>query len=62
MKYVIRLYQPSRKQLQGQYATCHSMQTYGSIGSDNGLSPIWRQAIIYTNAGILLIAPLGEKL
>ena len=26
-----------------------------SIGSDNGLSPIWRQAIIWTNAGILLI-------
>ena len=25
------------------------------IGSDNGLSPEWRQAIIWTNAGILLI-------
>ena len=26
----------------------------GSIGSaDNGLSPIWRQAIIYTNARLL---------
>ena len=30
-----------------------------TIGSDNGLSPGWRQAIIWTNAGILLIAPLG---
>ena len=29
------------------------------IGSDNGLSPVRRQAIIWTNAGILLIGPLG---
>ena len=29
------------------------------IGSDNGLSPGWRQAIIWTNVGILLIGPLG---
>ena len=28
------------------------------IGSDNGLSPGWRQAIIWTKAGILLIRPL----
>ena len=28
------------------------------IGSDNGLSPERRQAIIWTNAGILLIGPL----
>ena len=31
------------------------------IGSDNGLSPVRRQAIIWTNAGILLIGPLGTK-
>ena len=31
------------------------------IGSDNGLSPWRRQAIIWTNAGILLIGPLGTK-
>ena len=31
------------------------------IGSDNGLSPGWRQAIIWTNAGILLIRPLGTN-
>ena len=31
------------------------------IGSDNGLSPGQRQAIIWTNAGILLIGPLGIK-
>ena len=30
-----------------------------SIGSDNGLSPGWRQAIIWTNAGILFIGTLG---
>ena len=29
------------------------------IGSDNGLSPCRRQAIIWTNAGKLLIGPLG---
>ena len=29
------------------------------IGSDNGLSPERRQAIIWTNGGILLIGPLG---
>ena len=32
-----------------------------SIGSDNGLSPRRRQAIIWTNAGILLIGPLGTN-
>ena len=31
------------------------------IGSNNGLSPGRRQAIIWTNAGILLIRPLGTK-
>ena len=32
-----------------------------SIGSDNSLSPGRRQAIIWTNAGILLIGPLGTN-
>ena len=31
------------------------------IGSDNGLSPARRQAIIWTNDGILLIGPLGTN-
>ena len=31
------------------------------IGSDNGLLPGWRQAIIWTNAGILFIGPLGTN-
>ena len=31
------------------------------IVSDNGLSPYRRQAIIWTNAGILLIGPLGTN-
>ena len=31
------------------------------IGSDNGLLPGRRQAIIWTNAGILLIGPLGTN-
>ena len=32
-----------------------------TIGSDNGLSPGRRQAVIWTNAGILLIGPLGTN-
>ena len=31
------------------------------IGSDNGLSPGWRQAIVWTNNGILLIGALGTN-
>ena len=31
------------------------------IGSDNGLLPVWRKAIIWTNAGILLIGALGTN-
>ena len=31
------------------------------IGSDNGLSPGRRQAITWTNVGILLIGPLGKN-
>ena len=38
---------------------CVSKQTI--IGSDNGLSPGRRQAIIWTNAGILLIGSLGTN-
>ena len=29
--------------------------------TDNGLSPVRRQAVIWTNAGILLIGPLGTN-
>ena len=32
-----------------------------SIGSDNGLSPIRRKAIILTNAGLLSIGPFGTN-
>ena len=31
------------------------------IGSDNGLSPDRHQAIIWTNAGLMLIGPLGTN-
>ena len=34
---------------------------HANIGSYNGLSPNRRQAIIWTNAGILLIEPLGTN-
>ena len=39
---------------------CVSEQTI--IGSDNGLSPGGRQAILWNNAGLLLIEPLGTNL
>ena len=32
-----------------------------TIGSDNCLSPCWRQAIILTNAGLYLTGPLGAR-
>ena len=35
---------------------------YAIIGSDNGLSHLRLQAIIWTNTGILLIRTLGTKL
>ena len=31
------------------------------VGSDNGLSPGWSQAIVWTNAEILLIGPWGTN-
>ena len=32
-----------------------------TIGSDNGLSPAWQQAIICVNAGILISGPIGTN-
>ena len=43
----------------GRVHICISKPTI--IGSDNGLSPDRRQAVIWTNAGILLIGPLGTN-
>ena len=31
------------------------------VGSDNGLSPVWHQAIIQLNASLLLIGPLKRN-
>ena len=39
----------------------YASPTLPIIGSDNGLSPGRHQAIIWTNAGILLIGPLGTN-
>ena len=39
----------------------HASLNWVIIGSDNGLSPVRRQAIIWTNTGILLIGPLGTN-
>ena len=43
--------------------SCHiyASVNWVNIGSDNGLSPGRRQAIIWTNADILLIGPLGTN-
>ena len=40
----------------------YALVNHTSMDSDNGLSPGRRQAIISTNAGILLIGPLGTNL
>ena len=61
---------PNRKTIAG---NCRCLTHWGSvthicigkltiIGSDNGLLPAQRQAIIWSNAGILLIGPLGTNL
>ena len=34
---------------------------YISLGSGNGLSPVWHQAITWTNADLLSIRPLGRN-
>ena len=39
----------------------HKFVNYTIIGSNNGLLPGWCQVIIWTNAGILLIGPLGTN-
>ena len=39
----------------------HASLNWVIIGSNNGLSPVQRQAIIWTNAGILLIGPLDTN-
>ena len=41
--------------------TCISLTKLTIVGSDNGLPPGRRQAIIRTNAGILLIGTLGTN-
>ena len=39
----------------------HALVNWVSIGSGNGLSPIQRQAITWTNGGLLLIGHLGTN-
>ena len=47
------------------YRIIHNRPTYLSkltiVGSDNGVSPGRRQAIIWTSAGLFLIGPLGTN-
>ena len=44
-----------------QFVRVYALLNWATIGSDNGLSPVRRQAIIWTNSGILLIRPLGTN-
>ena len=46
---------------EGCYLIEAKWRVYIIIGSDNGLLPGWCQAIIWTNAGILLIQSLGTN-
>ena len=48
-------------QLISRYCRIYASVNQVSIGSNNGLSPDQRQAIIWTNARISLIGPLGTK-
>ena len=41
---------------------CDAYMHQQTIGSDYGLLPGWHQVIIWTNAGILLIRPIGTNL
>ena len=53
------LIQPSQELTHWGWVTHKCVNKLTIIGSDNGLLPGRRQAIIWTNAGILLIGPLG---
>ena len=53
--------EPARKLTHWGRATHICVGKLTIIGSDNDLSPGRRQAIIWTNAGILLIEPLGTN-
>ena len=71
-KQVIHHFSPVQIYLARNYYTVHALTHWGRvthicvvkitiISSGNGLSPGRRQAIIWTNAGILLIWPLGTN-
>ena len=49
---------PKNYLIEAEWLICASVAT---IGSDEGLSSGWRQAIIWTNAGILLFRNLGTN-
>ena len=40
------------------YCRIYALKNWVSNGSDNGLSPVWCQAITWTNAGLLLTWPI----
>ena len=55
------IYQPTSSAVVNSYITHICVSKLTIIGSANGLSPGWCQAIIWSNDGILLIGPLGTN-
>ena len=52
---------PKKHAHSSNFNSSHPSVNWVSIGSDNGLSPIRHQAIIWTSAELLLIKPLGTN-
>ena len=59
ISFAVKTYSQYINSLRPSDTTCFS--NIISIGSNNGLAPGQRQAIIWTNAGVLLIGPLGTN-
>ena len=55
------LWLPSIVSIYSSRPSIYASATYDIIGSDKGLSPVRCQAVIWANAGILSIGPLGIK-
>ena len=56
-----RLFSHSKRLTHWGWVTYIFVTNVGIIGSDNGLSPVWHQAIIWTNALFLSTRLLGTK-
>ena len=61
MRYLLCLYQTKPADIMKAKWHIYPSVSYSTIGSDNGLSPGRRQAIIWTTEGILSIGPSGTN-